>query len=87
MTIYCCEFCLTEAMPLLLRVIEDPDSRSVENVSPTENAIAAVTKILKYCSIPTTPDVLSRWMSWLPVWEDNEEAVHIYGYLCDLVEK
>jgi importin-5 len=76
-----------EAMPLLLRVIEDPESRSVENVSPTENAIAAVTKILKHCSVPTTAEVLARWMSWLPVWEDNEEAVHVYGYLCDLVEK
>jgi len=73
-------------MPLLLRVIEDAESRSVENVSPTENAIAAVTKILKHGLVPASNDVLLRWMSWLPVWEDAEEAVHIYGYLSDLVE-
>ena len=73
-------------MPLLLRVIEDSESRSAENVSPTENAIAAVTKILKHGLMPATPEILSRWMAWLPVWEDDEEAVHIYSYLCDLVE-
>ena len=79
-------FYFVEALPLLVRVIEDPESRSPENISPTENAISAVTKVLKHGLVPATADSLSRWMSWLPVWEDTEEAVHIYGYLCDLVE-
>jgi importin-5 len=25
-------------------------------------------------------------LSWLPVWEDVDEAPHIYGFLCDLME-
>lgn len=25
-------------------------------------------------------------MSWLPVWEDLDEAPHVYGYLCDLIQ-
>lgn len=25
-------------------------------------------------------------MSWLPVTEDEDEAPHVYGYLCDLIE-
>lgn len=25
-------------------------------------------------------------MSWLPVWEDTDEAPHVYGYLCDLID-
>lgn len=25
-------------------------------------------------------------LSWLPVWEDVDEAPHIYGYLCHLIE-
>lgn len=24
--------------------------------------------------------------NWLPVVEDEEEAVHVYGYLCDLIQ-
>jgi hypothetical protein len=77
---------LTEMLPLLVRVIEDPEARAPENLSPTENAISAVTKVLKYGAVPGAADVLPRWLSWLPVWEDDEEALHIYGYFCDLVE-
>ncbi|CAB0016134.1 unnamed protein product, partial [Nesidiocoris tenuis] len=25
-------------------------------------------------------------LSWLPVWEDTDEAPHVYGYLCSLIE-
>lgn len=25
-------------------------------------------------------------LSWLPVWEDTDEAPHVYGYLCHLIE-
>ena len=74
-------------MPLLIKVIQDPESRNVENLSPTENAISAVTKICKHLpSAVNTAEVLPHWLSWLPVYEDEDEAVHIYGYLCDLVE-
>lgn len=37
-----------QAIPRLVQVIQDPDSRNEVNLNPTENAIAAVTKILKY---------------------------------------
>ncbi|XP_014663942.1 PREDICTED: importin-5-like [Priapulus caudatus] len=76
-----------EAIPLLMQVIGAPDSRACENINPTENAIAAVTKICKYNSSRFNIDeVLPLWLSWLPVWEDEDEAPHIYGYLCDLIE-
>merc|ERR1712071_374858 len=52
-----------------------------------ENAISAVTKILKYNNSAIHVDeILSHWVTWLPVWEDEDEAPHIYNYLCDLVE-
>ena len=74
-------------MPRLLSVIQDPESRTVENLPPTENAISAVTKICKYHSeVVNLEEILPHWLSWLPVWEDEEEAVHIYNYLCDLIE-
>ena len=37
-----------QAVPLLCEVIQSPDSRAVENINPTENAISAVTKILQF---------------------------------------
>ncbi|OWF47177.1 importin-5-like [Mizuhopecten yessoensis] len=76
-----------EAIPLLLKMIQDPESRAVENVNPTENAISAVTKICKYNSSRINlNEILGAWITWLPVWEDEDEAAHIYGYLCDLIE-
>lgn len=36
------------ALPLLAALIAEPESRSVENITATENAISAVTKIIKY---------------------------------------
>ncbi|XP_015439811.1 PREDICTED: importin-5 [Dufourea novaeangliae] len=76
-----------EALPRLMEVINDPESRSVENVNPTENAISAVTKILKYNNKAINVDeILPHWLSWLPVVEDEDEAPYVYGYLCDLIE-
>jgi len=76
-----------EAIPILMQVIQHPESRLVENLSPTENAISAVTKILKYNnSCLNVEEILPHWLSSLPVWEDEDEAVHIYSFLCDLIE-
>ena len=30
--------------------------------------------------------VIPVWLSFLPVWEDADEAPHVYGYLCDLID-
>ncbi|EEB10904.1 Importin beta-3, putative [Pediculus humanus corporis] len=79
-------FC-AEALPRLVEVINDAESRSKENINPTENAISAVTKILKHNSSSINVDeVLPHWLSWLPVWEDLDESPHVYGYLCDLIQ-
>ncbi|XP_011304534.1 importin-5 [Fopius arisanus] len=76
-----------EALPRLIEVINEPGSRAPENLNPTENAISAVTKILKYNNKAINVDeVLPHWLSWLPVVEDEDEAPHVYGYLCDLIE-
>ncbi|XP_034952088.1 importin-5 [Chelonus insularis] len=76
-----------EALPRLVEVINHPESRTPENINPTENAISAVTKILKYNNKAINVDeMLPHWLSWLPVTEDEDEAPHVYGYLCDLIE-
>jgi len=74
-------------MPSLIKMIHDPESRAAENINPVENAISAVTKICKYnASQINVNEVIAVWFSWLPVWEDEDEAIHIYNYLCDLIE-
>ncbi|EAT37896.1 AAEL010159-PA [Aedes aegypti] len=77
-----------QAIQLLIEVIMTPGSREPENVNPTENAISAVTKILKYNNkaIPNPDEIIALWFSWLPVVEDDDEAIHVYGYLCDLIQ-
>ncbi|XP_064455719.1 importin-5-like [Ornithodoros turicata] len=75
------------AVPLLVQVIEAPESRSLEHIFATENAISAVSKILLSCSQEVNAqEVIPRWFSWLPVWEDEEENPHVYGLLCSLLE-
>jgi len=77
-----------QIIPLLVQVINDPKAREIENISPTENAISAFAKILKYnnSALSNVDELIGVWFSWLPVSEDSEEAAHIYGYLCDLIE-
>lgn len=50
-------------MPLLMDVIAEPKSREPENMSATENAISAVSKILQYNSsaVPNADEILNSW--------------------------
>lgn len=77
-----------QIIPLLVQVVNDPKSREPENINPTENAISAVTKILMYnkSALQNVDEIINVWFSWLPVTEDSDEAPHIYGYLCDLIQ-
>lgn len=51
------------ALPLMGKLIAMPDSREPENISPTENAISAVTKILKW-----NPGGRINIDEYLPTW-------------------
>lgn len=77
----------SSCIPLLVQVISDPESRAVENLQATENAISAVTKILKHNNTNVSVnEILPTWLSWFPVYDDSEETPFTYGYLCDCVE-
>lgn len=54
-----------QAIPRLVQVIQDPDSRSEVNLNPTENAIAAVTKILKYNASAVNVDEVCSHKNYL----------------------
>ncbi|CAG4963657.1 unnamed protein product [Parnassius apollo] len=73
------------AARLLADVVAAPDARSVENLNATENAISAVAKIIKYNHSQVDRDqLITHWLTWLPVVEDVEEAPHVYSLLCEL---
>lgn len=77
-----------EAIPLLIGVIQAADSKAKENVNATENCISAVGKVMKYRpECVNVDEILPHWISWLPLNEDKEEAVHTFNYLCDLIER
>lgn len=79
---------LAKVVPHLVELISSSDSRDPRNICPTENAISALTKIMKYnSSAINLNELLPLWFSWLPVVEDADEAPHVYGYLCDLIEQ
>lgn len=76
-----------DVVPLLFQVINAQYSRSRENVNATENAISAVAKICKYNrGNIALNEVIPALIGSLPITEDKEEAPHVYGYLCDLIE-
>ena len=81
-------FHVSDVVPLLFQVINGPESRSRENVNATENAISAVAKICKYNrGNIALNEVVPALIAALPITEDKEEAPHVYGYLCDLIEE
>lgn len=52
-----------QMIPSLMETVLAADGRDPENVNPTENAISAVAKILKFNSsaIPNADEVLNSW--------------------------
>ncbi|GMR32385.1 hypothetical protein PMAYCL1PPCAC_02580 [Pristionchus mayeri] len=77
-----------QALNNLSSMITRGDARSTEESTvATENAISAVTKILRNCCTGMNVDnILASFVSWLPVTEDQEESVFVYGFLADLID-
>ncbi|CAF4066480.1 unnamed protein product [Rotaria magnacalcarata] len=75
-----------EALPRLCTMIGAPNSRAPENNTATENAVSAVTKILKYNN--SCLDNIDKYngSTSARIAEDTEETPNVYGYLCDLIE-
>lgn len=76
-----------KAVPLLAQVITNSESRVKSNITSTENCVSAISKICKYNNgMVNVNEIIPNWLTWLPVTEDHEEAPHVYGYLCELME-
>ena len=59
----------------------------LQGIVAVENGISAITKICKNLEGVPMEEILPLWFSWLPVVEDKIEAVHVYSYLCDQIER
>ncbi|KAJ1675451.1 importin subunit beta-3 [Spiromyces aspiralis] len=75
------------AVPNLVSVIKSEDARSDDNVYATENAVAALAKILKFNSakVPEPHQVLREWFYALPILYEEDEAPFVYSYLLEIL--
>ncbi|KAI0205993.1 armadillo-type protein [Astrocystis sublimbata] len=80
---------LASSLPYLFQVTQVPDARGEEAVYATENACAAIAKILHFNkqSVEDPQPVISQWVNTLPVTNDEEAAPYAYGYLVELIEQ
>lgn len=73
----------------LLQVTQGPDARTDDNVYATENACAAIAKILHFNAgnVGDVQSVIGQWIDTLPVINDEEAAPYAYAYLAELIDQ
>jgi HEAT repeat protein/cation transport regulator ChaB len=76
-------------IPFLFQAVQIPDARNEDNVYATENACAAIAKILHYnhSAVQDLQAVITQWVDTLPVTNDEEAAPYAYAYLAELIDK
>jgi importin-5 len=77
------------ALEPLFQCVARSDAREDEHIYATENACAAIAKIIHFnaSAIPNIDTVIASWLDTLPIVNDEEEAPHAYNILMDLVER
>lgn len=80
---------LAAAVELLFHITQFPDARGDDDVYATENACAAIAKVLHYnaSQVPNQQQVITQWIDTLPVVNDEEAAPYAYAYLAQLIEQ
>jgi hypothetical protein len=80
---------LGAAIEVLFAVTQVPNARGDDDVYATENACAAIAKILHYNagSVQNVPQVIAQWIETLPIVNDEEAAPYAYAYLAQLIDQ
>lgn len=80
---------LGAAVEVLFSVTQFPNARGDDDVYATENACAAIAKILHYNagSVQNVQQVITQWVDTLPVVNDEEAAPYAYAYLAQLIDQ
>ncbi|ODQ56549.1 ARM repeat-containing protein [Saitoella complicata NRRL Y-17804] len=82
------DFCAA-ALPALFQCIQIAGARDDENIYATENACAAIAKILRFNSskVQNLDQTVVAWIQTLPIICDDEEAPYAYSFLSELIEQ
>ncbi|KAH8595233.1 armadillo-type protein [Bisporella sp. PMI_857] len=77
------------AIPLLFDVTQVPNARGDDDVYATENACAAISKILHFnpSNVENGQEVINKWIDTFPIINDEEAAPYAYGYLAQLINQ
>jgi importin-5 len=77
------------SLELLFRATKVPNARSEEEVFATENACAAIAKILHYnnSKVQNPQQVVESWIETLPILNDEETAPYAYSFLAQLIDQ
>lgn len=77
------------SLDFLFQVTKVPNARSEEEVFATENACAAIAKILHYNSskVQNAQQVVESWIDTLPILNDEETAPYAYSFLAQLIDQ
>jgi len=77
-----------ETLARLSEACSLPDARSDDYATATENAISSIGRIsLIFASQVDLGQILPVWLHWLPVTQDEEEALAVYNNLCNFLEQ
>ncbi|KIV94635.1 hypothetical protein, variant [Exophiala mesophila] len=73
----------------LLQITRVPNARSEDDIFATENACAAIAKILHNNSskVPNPQQVVEQWVDTLPIVNDEEAAPYAYTFLAQLIDQ
>lgn len=76
------------SLETLFQVVTIPDAKSDENQTATENASAAIAKILHSfnTNIPNVETYIANWLQTLPIVVDDDAAAFAYRYLSHLLD-
>lgn len=82
------EWLANETLRPLFAATQHQKARMEDHVFATENACAAIAKILHFNStkIQDVQTVVQHWVGTLPVVYDDEAAPYAYGFLTELIE-
>jgi hypothetical protein len=80
---------VTQSLPLLFEATQRPNARDDDDVYATENACAAIAKILHFAAgtVQNWQDVVAAWIDTLPIVNDEEAAPYGYSFLAQLIEQ
>ncbi|KAI9296137.1 ARM repeat-containing protein [Neoconidiobolus thromboides FSU 785] len=79
--------CCASALPKLILAIQDPAARTPENIFATDNAVAALAKIITFKGDVISLDgVCGPFINALPIREDRTEFTIVYNTAVELLD-